>query len=121
MTSVTRRRGTSLLEVLVAIVILAVAGVGLITLLGQTGNSLHDALDRDALTRLAATRLEAESLRSPAELQALVGERSAGPLRLHVQQLAGDLFVITATDTLDDAVVLRTTLYRPEVPRDTTR
>ncbi|HYD54780.1 MAG TPA: prepilin-type N-terminal cleavage/methylation domain-containing protein [Gemmatimonadaceae bacterium] len=115
-----RRRGATLLEVVVALVILAVAGVALLALVGDTAQALDAQLGRDALGRRAAAAMEATALRTRPELIDLVGRRRADAVDLNVAQLAPALFEIAVTDTATGAVLLRTTLYRPEAPRDST-
>jgi prepilin-type N-terminal cleavage/methylation domain-containing protein len=115
-----RRKGGTLLEVVVALVILAIAGVGLLTLVGETAHDLDVMWKRETLARHASVQLERLSLSSRLELIDMVGARRSGPVDVHVRQLSASLFDLAVTDTTNAAVILRTTFYRPEAPRDST-
>ena len=116
-----KRAGATLLEVVVALVILAVAGVGLLSLSGETADALDTMLRRERMTRSAAAQLEGLALRSRLEMINTVGTHRVAAVDVNVSQLSSTLFEVAVTDTTNGAVVLRTTLYRPEAPSDSTR
>jgi hypothetical protein len=99
--------------VLVAITLLAVAGVGLSTLLGQTVDGVHRMHRRDADTREASRTLDRVVLWRRDELAARVGTSRVPCCTLQVAPLAPTLFRVALADTVTGAVLLETSVYHP--------
>ncbi|HEY7877801.1 MAG TPA: prepilin-type N-terminal cleavage/methylation domain-containing protein [Gemmatimonadaceae bacterium] len=110
-----RRHGMVLLEVIVALTILAVGAIAMVTL-GSA--SLHavaraDAADRDM--RRANALFEAVALWPRTDLDRHLGDRPEGPWLLRVDRPLPTLYVVTLADTASGHLVLETSLYRAEV------
>jgi type II secretory pathway component PulJ len=108
------RRGSALIEVLIALVILATTGTGLVTFLGQTAHTLRHVRDEERLTRLASAQLDRLVLWDHAAFMARLGRSSFGGCTVVVQQVTPDLFDVTIAASDSGAVLLRTTAYRPD-------
>ncbi|MEK7668875.1 MAG: type II secretion system protein [Gemmatimonadota bacterium] len=113
-----RERGAALLEVLAAIVILAIAGLALVELLGGETRALSGAI---ALERELADEerlLAAYALLSRTDLDRRVGATETGPYHVGIQRPERALYRIavgrTAAPGVEDLV---TVVFRPE-PRD---
>jgi hypothetical protein len=108
------RDGSALIEVLIALVLLAVSGTALITLLGQTRHSIEslEASEREA--RAAGFALSSMVVLSRAELVARLGRRVVGGWSVTVEAIDQALFDVGVAASDTSAVVLRTTLYRPD-------
>jgi Tfp pilus assembly protein PilV len=111
------RRGVALLEVLVGLVLLTVAGTALLALVAQTIDAVDRRYRHDADTRAASGRLDAIALWNRAELDARVGSSPLGPWTLRVTPLTPTLYRVELADASTDAVVLVTSLYRPDPDR----
>lgn len=107
------RRGSALVEVLVAIVLLATAGTGLVTLLGQTSRSMRTTLESERLVKRASAELDRLVLLDRAGLLALAGRSTSRGWTLDVQPLGDGLFDVRIAESDTTRVLLRTTLYRP--------
>ena len=113
------RSGAALIETLIAIVILAIAGVGLVTLLGQTVHTVHQFRERETEFAAAGRALDGMVSWSRTELDARVGEQSFHGWQLRITDAGTGLYDVVLADTLTGAQLLRTTLYRPStVPAD---
>ena len=108
------RNGVALIETLIALVVLAFAGAGMISLLAQTLNSVHGLHERERDTTDAARLLEVVASLSHAQLVASVGVTRETALWLSVEQPAPSLFHVVIRDTLHRAELLHTTIYRPD-------
>ena len=111
------RRGALLLEVVVGITVLAIAGVGWVTLLAQTRASIAEVRQREALTREASDLLQRYRIFGANELDARVGVRREGTLAIEVTSIAPHLYGLAALDSSGRKVLLTTTVYA----RDTTQ
>jgi Tfp pilus assembly protein PilV len=108
------RRGAALIETLIALVVLAFAGAGMISLLAETLARVHDLHARERDTAAAARALETMASFSRAELRARVGVTRQPTVWVEINQSAPALFDVIARDTLVRAELLRTTIYRPD-------
>ena len=107
------RRGSALIEVLIALIILATTGTGLVAFLGQTAHTLRHVRDQERLTRLASAQLDHLVLWDRAAFVARLGRSSFDGWTVVVRQATPDLFEVTiAADS--GAVLLWTTAYRPD-------
>src|SRR5688572_26244694 len=107
------RRGFSLLEPMIALAILGLAGAGWVTLLAQT-RATSAAVDRvERETRAAATLLAGLAREPRRALVARSGRRRVGQFEVRVSQREHDLIAIDIVRPASGAVVLATVVYRP--------
>jgi len=109
-----RRRGVALLEVLIALVVLAFSGTAMITLLGQTAHTVRNLRDSERTIRLASAELERLVLWDRGQLAAHVGRSSIRGWSIRVDALTPALFDVSIAESDTGIVLLRTTVYRPE-------
>lgn len=114
------RRGSALIEVLVAIVLLATAGTGLVTLLGQTSRSMRSAVESERLVRHAAEALDRLVLLDGTALVARPGRSQWRGWILSVQPQGRGVFDVQIAESETTRVLLRTTVYRPARDSDVT-
>ena len=108
------RPGFALIDVLVAILLLALTGTALVTLLGQTARTMQ-SLDRADVASLNASReLDRVAALPREELIARVGRSHHDGLTLDIAQNAHALFDIAVAASDTSPATLRTTLYRPD-------
>ena len=108
------RRGSSFIEVILSLVLLAIGGTALITLLGQTSRSIESLRAAERETRAAGRELSALAVLDRAQLASRVGRTRAHGWSLRVEQTTANLFDVSIAATDTGAVLLRTTLYRPD-------
>lgn len=107
------RRGSALIEVLIALILLAVAGTGLVTLLGQTAHTMQSTRETERTTRRASGELDRLALLDRAGLAASVGRHARRGWTLDITERTADLFDVRIAESDTSAPLLRTTLYRP--------
>ena len=105
-----RRTGAVLLEIMAGLLILAVGGIGWVTLMGQTVQSVHQIRLREIEYRAAADDLEHVALLTPEQLDAGAGDSRIGSFVLSVHALTPELFTVVVSDTLG-ANLLSTSIY----------
>jgi type II secretory pathway component PulJ len=108
------RRGSALVEVLVALVVLAVGGVALVTLLGQTGSTMRTTHEAERRTADASAILRRFEAMDRAALVAAIGRRDVAGLRAQIAEPIPDLFGVDVAESDTSPLLLRTTLYRPD-------
>ena len=108
------RRGSALIEVLVALVLLAVGGVALVTLLGQTGRTMRTTRDTERRTDEASAVLRHFEAMDRAALVASIGRRDVAGLGAQIAEPTPDLFDVTVAESDTSPALLRTILYRPD-------
>ncbi len=108
------RRGAALVETVIAIVLLAFAGVGMVALLGQTMGTVHQMRHREGEIADAGGAMDRMAAWTRADLEARAGETRWGAWKLQVSEPAEHLFDVSLRDTLTGAELLRTALYRPD-------
>lgn len=111
------RKGAVLLEAIVAVVILAVAGTAAVTLVSQSADAVRRARGADAEARQASAFLHAVSLWTREDLDRRLGDRPQGGWRLQVQRPTPTLYEVALVDSARTHVILRTSLFRAEPPR----
>ncbi|HTE45994.1 MAG TPA: hypothetical protein VK636_12160 [Gemmatimonadaceae bacterium] len=111
---VSYRPGSVLIEVLVALVLLAVAGSALITLLGQTAHSMRTTLESERLARSASEQLDGVAVATRADLIARQGRTSLHGWTVQIVATSMSLFDVSVFELDGRAPVLTTTLYRPD-------
>lgn len=107
------RRGAVLLEAMVALLILVVAGTAAVTLVAQSADAVRRAREADQEMRRADAFLHAASLWSRDDLDLRLGNRPQGPWRLVVQRPAPTLYELVLVDSTGTHELLRTALHRP--------
>ena len=108
-----RRNGSSLLDVVIALVVLGLSGVALVTLLGQTAHSVRDVRNTERLVRGASDELERFVAYDRAQVIALVGRSSPRGWRLEVVRAGPTLFDVSIGSSDSSTPLLRTSVYRP--------
>jgi Tfp pilus assembly protein PilV len=109
-----RRSGATLVEVLISLVLLAIAGVGLITFLGQSAHTLRQLRDDERRTRVASAQLDRLVLWGRSAFLERIGRSRTDGWTIDVRQIGPDLFDVTVAASDTSAVLLRTTVYRPD-------
>jgi Tfp pilus assembly protein PilV len=107
------RLGSALIEVLVAIVVLAIGGTALITLLGQTSHSMSTTLESQRLALAASDEMNHVVVAPRSELLARVGRRIDRGWTVDIETMSANLFAVSVAQSDTSAVLLHTTLYRP--------
>lgn len=107
------QRGVILLEVIVAMSLLAFAGVGLCALVTQSIEAVGRAGQTDEQTSKASAYLEVVSVWTRADLDRHLGSRRAGPWWLEIQRPEPSLYTVSLADSSSTSVLFRTVLYRP--------
>jgi type II secretory pathway component PulJ len=116
---VTRRleAGVALLEVLVALVILATAGTALVELVGAGLRSERDARERERTLAAEERVLTAITLLKREDFDRRLGQRRVGEFLVDVQRPERTLYRIAIAEArsaqMEDLV---TVVYRPEAP-----
>lgn len=113
------RRGAVLLEVVVALTILATGGAAMIALSSQSIDSLRRARVAERETERASEFFDAVALWPRSDLDRHLGDRSQGHWRLIVNRPLPTLYTVTLTDSTGGHTLLTTALYRAEVDRAT--
>jgi Tfp pilus assembly protein PilV len=108
------RSGSALIEVLIALVLLAMAGTGLVIFLGQTAHTLRHVRDEERLIRLASAELDRMTLWDRPTFIARTGRSRVASWTVHVRPLTTELFDISIAASDTGAVLLRTIAYRPD-------
>lgn len=108
------KTGAAIIEVLVALVVLAVAGTGLVAMLGQTQASVNLTHRREHELAPAAELLDEALTLSHGELEARVGSTRRRGLVFTIVVAAPSLYGLEVADTASTVALLRTALYRPD-------
>lgn len=109
-----RRIGSALLDVVVALTLLGLSGVGLIALAGQTARTMRSIAFTERETRLAARELDRFVLYDRAQLIAMTGRRELRDWSVDVEQVDAYLFDVALARNDTSPPLLRTTFYRPD-------
>jgi hypothetical protein len=102
-----------MLEVMLGVTILGMAGVALVTLLTGTLHTVRQGRSAERRTEGAARVLNRVTRWNDAELASRLGRSRAGSWNLDVVRPQPGLYTIAVYDTLGGAAVLRTSVYRP--------
>ena len=108
------RHGAALLEVLVALTILATAAASVVGFANDAAHTVRHARETESEIRRASALLDAVALWPREDLDRHLGERSEGPWRLHITRVTTTLYSVVLTDSMSARELLRTALYRPE-------
>lgn len=109
------RRGTALIEALVATALLGIVGTSLLLLLGQAHQTLRVVGRAEAVVDSASAELDGLVVLDRDAVLQRVGWTIRGGLALHVEQVTSSLFDVGIARQPGGAALLRTTLYRPRL------
>jgi type II secretory pathway pseudopilin PulG len=107
-------RGAALLEVVVATVVLGVAGVATTLAVAEALRAADRARSADAEMTAAQGLLDAVALWPREDLDRRLGDREQGPWRLRIQRVEPELYAVAMTDSSGRTELARTVLFRPE-------
>ena len=109
-------RGVVLLEVLVAVVVLAMAGIGLVELVGSGLQAERSALQRETTLATEERLLAALTLLNRKELDQRIGRREIGEFIVDVQRPERTLYRVALLQEQSPQVEdLVTVVYREEI------
>lgn len=106
------RAGSALIEVLIALVLLASAGTGLVTLIGQTAHTMRSLRESELETLDASGELNRLVLLDAESLYTLAGRHSRHGWTVDITPLSPTLFELHVARSDTTAQLLGTTLYR---------
>lgn len=110
-----RERGVALLEVLVAVLILTVAGLSLVELVAAGARAIATARQRQRELADEERLLTAYTLLTRSDLDRRLGDRTVGPYVADVQRPEATLYRIALRrSNAPDLEDLVTVVYRPE-------
>lgn len=112
MTKRARAAGFSLLEVVIALSVLAIAGLGLVELVAQAIRSGHHALTLERVTTDQDRLLAAWTLLDRRDLESRAGSHVVGPYVVRVTRLDWSLYRIDV-GAIQSVPDLTTVVYRP--------
>ena len=107
------RAGLTLLEVMVALVILGTAAAASMAMMGQSAAVVAGAQRAERDMRAGSALLEAVALWPAADLDRHLGATRQGSFRLAIDRTSSALYDIQLTDTLGRRVLIETSLFRP--------
>ena len=110
------RRGLTLIEVLVALVILAVGAASWASFAGQGAHAMRLAAARDAETQRASQLLARLSLWNRERLDALGAGRRVDGFVVAARPRGERVVAVTIADSAGQRVILRTSLYKSGSP-----
>lgn len=105
--------GAVLLEVVVALTILFVAGTAAVLATTESARAVAHARDRDRELRAASAFLDVVALWPRADLDRRLGERPQGPWRLRIDRPDPRLYTVELRDSTGVSL-LRTSLFRSD-------
>ena len=108
-----RRPGAALLEAIVALMVFGTAGTAALVLVRDSAGAVDRARAAERRMRDADAFMAAVSLWTRDDLDRRLGDRPQGPWRLVIGRPEPTMYEVALTDTLTDAVVLGSALYRP--------
>ena len=111
------KRGTSMLEVLVAVTILALSGIGMITHVAQVMHSVRVMDQRDRYTRTASAELHKAQLWTDSDFAARVGRSRVPCCFMEVLPISSAQYRIVLSDTATGVPLLETSIYAQSVRR----
>lgn len=107
------RRGVALLEAMVALTLLATAGLAWMTLAAQTSTSLETALEREQQVQAAAALMGRYARLSAADLESSAGRRRDAGLEVRVTIAARDLYEVSIVDPRSRTALIDAAFFRP--------
>jgi type II secretory pathway pseudopilin PulG len=114
------KQGAALLEVVVATLVLAVAGLAGTLSVGEALRAAARARAADAEARRADAFMDAVALWTREDLDRRLGDRAQGPWRLIIDRPEPELYQVALTDsTAARRLLLSTSLFRPDTANET--
>jgi hypothetical protein len=110
-----RRTGVALLEAMIALVIITIAGTTMIALTSASGQAVAHARTADRELRAASAYLDVVALWPRDDLDRHLGDRQQGPWRMRIDRPTPTIYVVTMLDSTGQRSLLRTALYRAEL------
>lgn len=107
------RRGAALLEVIVALTILSIAGGSALAVATQSAAAIGRVREKDAELRSASALLHSVVLWPREDLDRHLGTRRQGHMLMRVERSDQQLYTIVLMDSLGGNL-LRTDVFRPE-------
>ncbi len=107
------RGGSALVEVLAALTILAIAGVGCIVAAGQGLGTMRTMRRADQNVAAASRLMNEFALASRDALASSLGTQRISYWNVHIESSGADLYAVSILDTLTGAPLLETIVYRP--------
>lgn len=114
------RRGAALLEAIVALALLSIAGLALMGIAVEATRAIESIAESERRLRDAGRLLDAVSLWSRVELDQRLGERPQGEMRLRISRVDAELYSVQLFAAGETEPLLVTTLLR-EVHLDAAR
>ena len=108
------RSGSTFIEVLLSLVLLAISGTALVTLLGQTAHAIQNVRASEIQTRTAGLEVSALAQLDRAALIARVGRTRPRNWSMQIDRVAPDLFTVRVSPSDTGLVLIQTSLYRPD-------
>ncbi len=109
--------GAALLEVIVAVAVLATAGTAAAAMAFESARAVERARAADLAAREASAFLDAVALWPREELDRRLGDRLQGPWVLRIGRPDRALYTAALVDTATGAELLRTALFRADPDR----
>jgi hypothetical protein len=106
-------RGVALLEAIVALTILAFAGIVAVSLTASAASAVHRVRGAEKDMRAANAFLAAVSLWTRSDFDRHLGDRAQGSWLMRVDRPQPTLYVATLSDSASRRELLRTAFYRP--------
>lgn len=107
-----RRRGAALLEAIVALAILAIAGIALLRSAAESYHVMRLSAVAERRMLDASRLMEAATLWSRAEMDQRLGVRTQGDMRMRITRLLPELYQVELSDADDGRLLLATSLRR---------
>jgi prepilin-type N-terminal cleavage/methylation domain-containing protein len=107
-------RGMTLLEVVAALAILALAGLALLERVGEATRQVADAADRDRALAVEERLLVTYTLLARGDLDRRIGQHTQGDLTVSVQRPRRSLYRIAVGANPNGLEDLITVVYRPD-------
>lgn len=104
--------GAVLLEVIVALALLATAGLAAVSMAAEAAGAVSRAATAEVEMRQAARLMDAVSLWPREDLDRRLGDRRQGPFILRIARPADELYTAALADSSTGRVLLATSLFR---------
>ncbi|HEX8243722.1 MAG TPA: hypothetical protein VF541_09510, partial [Longimicrobium sp.] len=103
-----------LLEVIVAMVLLASAGLAAVSMAAEAVGAVSRAREAEVRTADASRFMDAVSLWTRADLDRRLGDRRQGPFILRLEHPDPELYTAALADSATGYVLLSTSLFRAD-------
>jgi hypothetical protein len=115
-----KRCGSALLDVVIALVVLGLSGVAMLTLLGQATQSVRKVRNTEREVRRASDELGRFVIYDRAQLISMLGRSASHGWSIVVRREAADLFDVAVAESDTSALLLETSVYRPDTSHAST-